>query len=40
MNSDNLVNGVHMTQNPHLNIEILKKDWGFDGILDVGWGST
>ena len=40
MNSYNLVNGVHMTQNPHLNIEILKKDWGFDGILMSDWGST
>jgi beta-glucosidase len=40
MNSYNLVNGVHMTQNSHLNIEILKKDWGFDGILMSDWGST
>ena len=40
MDSYNLVNGVHMTQNPHLNIEILKKDWGFDGILMSDWGST
>ena len=40
MNSYNLVNGVHMTQNPHLNIDILKRDWGFDGILMSDWGST
>src|SRR5882762_3146000 len=40
MNSYNLVNGVHMTQNPHLNIDILKKDWSFDGILMSDWGST
>src|SRR6185437_15270879 len=29
MDSYNLVNGVHMTQNETLNTEILKKDWGF-----------
>ena len=40
MDSYNLVNGVHMTQNTHLNIEILKKEWGFDGILMSDWDAT
>jgi len=40
MNSYNLLNGVHATQNDHLNNEILKKDWGFDGILMSDWDST
>jgi beta-glucosidase len=40
MNSYNLVNGVHATQNCHLNNEILKKDWGFDGILMSDWVAT
>src|SRR5262249_35721559 len=40
MNSYNLINGVHATQNPHLNIDILRKDWGFDGILMSDWDST
>ena len=40
MNSYNLLNGVHATQNNHLNNEILKKDWGFDGILMSDWDST
>jgi len=40
MDSYNLLKGVHMTQNPHLNIEILKKEWGFDGILMSDWDST
>ena len=40
MNSYNPVNGVHTTQNDHLNNEILKKDWGFDGILMSDWEST
>ena len=40
MDSYNLTNGSHMTQNAHLNIEILKKEWGFNGILMSDWTST
>ena len=40
MDSYNLTNGTHMTQNAHLNIDILKKEWGFDGILMSDWTST
>ena len=40
MNSYNLLNGVHTTQNEHLNVDILKKEWGFDGILMSDWDST
>jgi beta-glucosidase len=40
MDAYNLVNGQHMTQNAHLNIDILKKEWGFDGILMSDWGAT
>lgn len=40
MNSYNLVNGVHATQNKHLNIDILRKDWGFKGILMSDWDAT
>jgi beta-glucosidase len=40
MDSYNLVNGEHATQNSHLNNEILKKDWGFKGILMSDWWST
>ncbi len=40
MNSYNLVNGVHATQNEHLNIDILKKNWGFTGILMSDWESV
>ena len=40
MNSYNLLNGVHATQNNHLNNEILKKQWGFNGILMSDWEST
>jgi beta-glucosidase len=40
MDAYNLVNGVYMTQNEHLNDQILKKEWGFDGILMSDWGAT
>ena len=40
MDAYNLVNGTYMTQNNHLNSEILKKEWGFDGILVSDWGAT
>jgi beta-glucosidase len=40
MDSYNLTNGSHMTQNAHLNIDILKKEWDFDGILMSDWTST
>lgn len=40
MDSYNLLNGVHSTQDQHLNIDILRKDWGFDGILMSDWDAT
>lgn len=40
MDSYNLINGVHATQDPHLNIEIAKKDWGFDGVIMSDWDAT
>jgi beta-glucosidase len=40
MNSYNLVNGVHATQNPVLNLQILKGEWGFKGILMSDWDAT
>jgi len=40
MDSYNLVNGIHTTQSPLLNLEILKRDWGFDGILMSDWDAT
>lgn len=40
MDSYNLTNGQHMTQNGYLNTDIAKKDWGFTGILMSDWDST
>jgi beta-glucosidase len=40
MDSYNLTNGLHMTQNGYLNIEVAKKDWGFPGIIMSDWDAT
>jgi beta-glucosidase len=40
MDSYNLINGAHMTQNGYLNTDIAKKEWGFDGIMMSDWTST
>jgi beta-glucosidase len=40
MNSYNLVGGAHATQNAFLDSEILKKEWGFRGVLMSDWFST
>jgi beta-glucosidase len=40
MDSYNPINGVHATQDDHLNNRILKKEWGFDGILMSDWDAT
>ncbi len=40
MDSYNLTNGEHLTQNSYLNNEVAKKDWGFDGIMMSDWNAT
>ncbi|MGH9617146.1 MAG: glycoside hydrolase family 3 C-terminal domain-containing protein, partial [Acidobacteriaceae bacterium] len=40
MDSYNLINGEHATQSKFLNIQVLRKDWGFRGILMSDWGAT
>lgn len=40
MDSYNLTNGEHMSQNKFLNSDVLKKEWGFDGILMSDWDAT
>ena len=37
MDSYNPINGVHATQNPWLNIDVLRKEWGFRGLLMSDW---
>jgi beta-glucosidase len=40
MDSYNLINGEHATQNQQLNIDILKNEWKFNGILMSDWDAT
>jgi beta-glucosidase len=40
MNSYNLINGVHATENEFLNLKVLKGEWGFQGVLMSDWDAT
>lgn len=40
MDSYNLINGEHATQNGYLNNDVVKKDWGFKGIIMSDWDAT
>ena len=40
MDSYNLVNGVHSTQNDFLNLKLLRGEWGFQGVLMSDWDAT
>ncbi len=40
MNSYDLINGVHATQNEFLNLKVLKGEWGFHGVLMSDWDAT
>jgi len=40
MDSYNLTNGEHMSQNGYFNNEVAKKQWGFDGVIMSDWDST
>ncbi|WP_425836881.1 glycoside hydrolase family 3 C-terminal domain-containing protein [Microbacterium sp. PA5] len=39
MSSYNLVNGVYAHENAHLLIDILRREWGFDGAVISDWGG-
>jgi hypothetical protein len=40
MSSYNLTNGLHMSQNKYLLTDVLKKEWGFDGLIMSDWSGT
>jgi beta-glucosidase len=40
MDSYNLTNGEHMTQNGRLNTDVVKKEWGFSGMVMSDWDAT
>ena len=40
MGSYNLYKGIHNCQNPYLLNDILKGEWGYDGVVVSDWGGT
>ena len=40
MDSYNLINGQHATQNGVINNDVAKKEWGFEGIIMSDWDAT
>lgn len=40
MNSYNRINGVYASQNAWLQQQVLRKEWGFKGLLVTDWGAS
>jgi len=40
MDSYNITNGLHMSQNKYLLNDVAKKEWGFDGVMMSDWFAT
>ncbi len=40
MNSYNKINGVYASQNGHIQEEIARGEWGFEGLFVTDWGSS
>lgn len=40
MASYNKIGGTYSTQNPELLTDILRKEWGFDGVVTSDWGAV
>ena len=40
MSSYNRINGVYANENEHLLVDILRKEWGFDGFVVSDWGGS
>lgn len=39
MNSYNQINGTHASENKYIMKDILRDEWGFDGVLMTDWGG-
>lgn len=40
MTSYNLINGVHSANNKQLLTDVLRSEWGFEGVVMTDWGTT
>ena len=40
MTSYNEINGVYANENKHLLQDILREEWGFDGVVITDWGAS
>jgi beta-glucosidase len=40
MDSYNLINGVHASQNKHILTDVAKQEWNFDGVMMSDWFAT
>ena len=40
MSAYNLINGTYANENAHLLMDILRRDWGFDGAVVTDWGGS
>ena len=40
MSSYNLINGTFANENEHLLVDILRKEWGYDGLVVTDWGGN
>lgn len=40
MSAYNLINGTYAHEHPHLLLEILRDEWGFDGAVISDWGGS
>ena len=40
MNSYNKINGYHGSENKHTQVEILRDEWGYDGVVVSDWGAV